>query len=284
MSLLVFGRTGQVAVELARRAPDAVFLGRLEADLGDPEACARAIRTHLPAAVINAAAYTAVDRAEEEEALATRINGIAPGVMAQACAALRVPLVHLSTDYVFDGGGAAPWRPDDRPSPLNAYGRSKLAGERAIAGAGGAHAIVRTSWVFSAHGGNFVRTMLRLSATRDALSIVKDQFGGPTPAADIAAACLTIADQLVQNPEKTGVYHYAGAPEVSWSIFAEAIFAMAGRDVAVSGIPSADYPTAATRPLNSKLDCSTTQSVFGLLRPDWRVGLRDILTELGETT
>ncbi len=282
MSLLVFGRTGQVATELARLVPDAVFLGRDAADLSDPDACAGAIRAHAASAVINAAAYTAVDRAEEEEALATTINAVAPGAMAQKCADLGIPLVHLSTDYVFDGSGESPWHPDDSPAPLGVYGRTKLAGERAVAQARGPHAILRTSWVFSAHGGNFVRTMLRLSETRDTLSIVEDQIGGPTPAAAIAAACLAVTEQLHADPGKTGLYHYSGAPDVSWKGFARAIFALAGRGVAVTGIPTADYPTPARRPLNSQLDCATTQTDFGLARPDWRGGLRHVLTELGE--
>ena len=282
MRLLVFGRSGQVATELARRAGDALLLDRDRADLTDPAACAAAIRAHAPDAVINAAAYTAVDRAEEEEAIATTINADAPGAMARQCASLGIPLVHISTDYVFDGGGAAAWRPEDTAAPLNAYGRSKLAGEHAIAQAGGPHVILRTSWVFSAHGANFVRTMLRLAQTRDALKIVDDQIGGPTPAADIAAACLTVAQQLQTDPGKTGIYHYVGAPYVSWKGFAEAIFDSAGRDVGVTGIATSDYPTPAQRPLNSRLDCTATRAVFGLARPDWRAGLKNVLTELGE--
>lgn len=282
MRLLILGRTGQVAIELGRRAPDALLLGREQANLTDLDACANAIRTHAPDAVINAAAYTAVDRAEEEEPIATRINGEAPGAIARGCAALGIPLVHISTDYVFDGGGTTPWRPDDHPAPQNAYGRSKLAGERAIAQAGGPHAILRTAWVFSAHGSNFVRTMLRLSQTRNALSIVDDQIGGPTTAADIAIACLAIAEQLRADPGKTGIYHYSGTPDISWQGFAAEIFTMAARDVAVTGIPTADYPTQAQRPLNSRLDCNTTETVFGLPRPDWRAGLRGVLKELGE--
>lgn len=281
MSLLVFGKTGQVATELARRAPDAVYLGRDAADLTDPAACMAAIDAHKPDAVINAAAYTAVDAAEEDEDTAQAINAIAPGAMAHACAARGIPLVHISTDYVFDGSGTAPRGPKDPVSPQNAYGRSKLAGEQAIAAAGGTHAILRTSWVFSAHGGNFVKTMLRLSETRDALSIVDDQIGGPTPAADIAAACLKIAAQLQADPGKSGVYHFSGAPDVSWKDFAEAIFARAGREVAVSGIPTADYPTPAARPLNSRLDCADAETVFGIPRPDWRSGLDAVLKEMG---
>ena len=284
MSVLVFGRTGQVATELAQIAPDAVFLGRDVADLMDPAACAAAIHAHAPRAVINAAAYTAVDKAEADEAAAMRVNSEAPAAIAQACAALGIPLVHISTDYVFDGSGAEPRKPADPVAPINAYGRSKLAGERAIVQAGGTYAILRTSWVVSAHGANFVRTMLRLSETRHALNVVDDQIGGPTCAADIAAACLAIADQLISDPEKSGVYHFSGAPDVSWKDFATAIFAAAGRTVAVTSIPTSDYPTLAQRPLNSRLDCSATEATFGIARPDWRAGLHDILTELKEVS
>jgi dTDP-4-dehydrorhamnose reductase len=169
--ILVFGKTGQVATEL-QRLGDVVALGRDQANLSDPAACADAIRTHAPRAVINAAAYTAVDRSEEEEVLATIINGDAPTAMAQACAELDIPLIHISTDYVFAGTGGAPWQPDDPTAPQNAYGRSKLAGEIGIRNSGAVHAILRTSWVVSAHGANFVKTMLRLLDTRDALNIV----------------------------------------------------------------------------------------------------------------
>ena len=283
MSLLVFGQTGQVATEIARRAPHALCLGRDKADLADPDACAFAIERHAPRAVINAAAYTAVDRAEDEEPQATRINADAPAAMARACATLGIPLIHISTDYVFDGSGNAPRAVKAPTAPLNAYGRSKLAGEAAIRATGAAHAILRTSWVFSAHGSNFLKTMLRLSDTRDALSIVNDQIGGPTPAGDIAEACLTIANRLTADPTLTGTYHFSGAPDVSWQGFAEAIFAAAGRHVTVTGIPTADYPTPAARPLNSRLDCRTTETAFGLTRPDWRAALPDIFNEIGVT-
>src|SRR6056297_1191254 len=216
MSLLVFGKTGQVATELARLVPDAIFLGRDQADLTDPAACADAIRNHAPKAVINAAAYTAVDRVEEEEELAHQVNAIAPAAMAHACAELGIPFVHISTDYVFDGTGTEPHAASDPVAPQNAYGRSKLAGEQAIAQAGGTFAILRTSWVFSAHGANFLKTMLRLSESRDALNIVDDQIGGPTAAADIAAACLTIADKLQVDSTAAGIYHFSGAPDASW--------------------------------------------------------------------
>ena len=281
MSILVFGKTGQVASELAR-LPDTLCLGRDAADLNDPPACAAAVIAHAPRAVINAAAYTAVDRAEEEEATALTINGTAPGAMAQACADLGIPLVHISTDYVFAGDGDAPWSPAAPTGPLGAYGRTKLAGEQAVEAVGGPHAILRTSWVVSAHGSNFVKTMLRLGSERSRLNIVADQIGGPTGAREIAAACRIIAQQLVTDPAKTGTYHFAGAPDCSWAGFARAIFARAGLDCAVHDIPSSAYPTPALRPLNSRLDCTSLHAAFGIVRPNWADTLTDILTELGE--
>jgi dTDP-4-dehydrorhamnose reductase len=281
MPILVFGRSGQVGHALAQ-LPGVRCLARAEADLGDPVACGAAIREIGPVAVINAAAYTNVDKAEEQEALATRINGEAPGVMAQVCAGLGIPFVSISTDYVFDGAGCTPWKPGDSIGPLGAYGRSKLAGERAISGAGGAWVVLRTSWVVSAQGNNFVRTMLRLGAARDGLDIVADQIGGPTPARAIAGACMQMVKTLVSEPEKRGVYHYAGAPDVSWADFAREIFRQAGIACEVRDIASVAYPTPAQRPLNSRLDCQTTESVFGLERPDWQRGLADILQELKE--
>jgi dTDP-4-dehydrorhamnose reductase len=280
--ILVFGKTGQVATEL-QRLGDVVALGRDQADLSDPAACADAIRTHAPPAVINAAAYTAVDKAEEEEALATTINGDAPTAMAQACAELSIPLIHISTDYVFAGTGDAPWQPDAPTAPQNAYGRSKLAGEIGIRNSGAVHAILRTSWVVSADGANFVKTMLRLSDIRDALNVVADQIGGPTPAHDIAAACLQIAEQLIADPLKSGTYHYCGAPHVSWADFARAIFNQAGRAVAVTPIPTTDYPTPARRPLNSRLDCHATKQAFDIASPNWCDGLNMILQKLEGT-
>jgi len=281
--LLVFGCTGQVARELRHLAP-VLALGRDAADLAQPGACAEAIHAHRPRAVINAAAYTAVDRAEDEEPLATAINGAAPAEMALACAALDIPLVHISTDYVFPGTGHHPWAPGDTARPANAYGRSKWAGERGIRASGCTHAILRTSWVFSAHGTNFVKTMLRLSDTRGQISVVDDQIGGPTPARAIAAACLAIAQQLKDAPGKTGTYHFSGAPNVSWCSFARAIFSLTGRPARVEAIPTSAYPTPAARPLNSRFECNTTTSVFGLPRPDWHAGLTECLTELGVST
>ena len=282
MTALVFGRTGQVACELARLAPDAVFLGRDQADLTDPAACAAAIAASGADLVINAAAYTAVDAAESDEATATRVNGAAPGAMARACAARGIPFLQISTDYVFDGGGTTPW-PETAPvAPLGAYGRSKLEGERQVLAAGGAQVILRTAWVFSAHGKNFVKTMLRVGATRDSLTVVDDQRGGPTPAADIAATLLTIGRAFAQGRGQSGIFHYAGAPAVSWADFAEAIFAASSlpQKPAVLRIPTSAYPTPATRPANSVLDCARIRAAYGIHEPDWRPGLAAVIKEL----
>ena len=282
MKLLVFGQTGQVARELqARAGPDLeiVALGRDRADLEDPAACAEQVAQTGADAVINAAAYTGVDRAEEEEARATVINGAAPAAMAEAAVRRGVPFLHVSTDYVFDGSGGAPFAPGDRPAPVNAYGRSKLAGEEGVRAAGGQAAILRTSWVFSAHGANFVKTMLGLSQTRDALSVVDDQIGGPTPADDIAATLITMARAMLAG-QGGGTWHFAGAPAISWAGFARETFAQAGRDVAVTGIPGSDYPTLAARPLNSRLDCATQETDFGIKPADWKAGLARAIAEL----
>ncbi len=287
MRLLVFGRTGQVARELACRAPDAIFLDRTAADLMDPAACAAAIRAHAPqlaggGAVINAAAWTAVDKAEAEEAAATVVNGDAPGAMARAAAELGLPFLHVSTDYVFDGSGETPWKPRDPTGPLGAYGRSKLAGEEAVRAAGGTHLILRTSWVFSAHGTNFVKTMLRLGRERSHLRVVADQIGGPTPAGDIAAALLHLAAAL-RDGAPGGTHHFAGQPETSWAGFARETFAQAGLAVTVEDIPTAAYPTPARRPLNSRLDCSALGAAFGIAPPDWRQGLAQVTGKLKES-
>ena len=277
--ILVFGKTGQVARELQSHK-DVIAMGRDEADLSVPTTCKEAIRRYKPRAVINAAAYTAVDKAESEEYLANKINGDAPGAMASACADLDIPLVHISTDYVFDGSGTTPWSVTDIPNPKNAYGRSKLKGEQAIKASGCVHAILRTSWVVSAHGNNFVKTMRRLSETRDRITVVDDQIGGPTCARDIAQACISIAEQLILDPGKSGIYHYSGQPNVSWCQFANAIFERMDCKTIASPILTTEYPTTALRPLNSRLDCETTQDTFGIARPFWRDGLAEILRDL----
>jgi dTDP-4-dehydrorhamnose reductase len=278
--LLVFGRSGQVATELVRLAPEAIFLGRDQADLSDPEACAAAIRGAGCKAVINAAAYTAVDRAESEPDLAHLVNAEAPGAMARAAAELGIPFLHISTDYVFDGSGETPWFETDPTGPLGVYGATKLAGEQAIAGAGGQWAVLRTSWVFSAHGANFVKTMLRLGAERDELRVVADQHGGPTPARDIARACLTMIAVLQADAAKGGIYHFAGTPDTTWAEFARAIMAQAGHSCRVTDITTADYPTPARRPANSRLNSAAISRDFGISRPDWQTGLADVLKEL----
>ncbi|MEP1612818.1 MAG: dTDP-4-dehydrorhamnose reductase [Roseobacter sp.] len=280
MTLLVFGKTGQVATELARLAPDATFLSRDQVDLADPAQVAAILSQTQADAIINAAAYTAVDKAESEADVAQAVNGTSVGIMAAHAAAQGIPFVHISTDYVFDGTGASPRAPHEATGPLGVYGESKLAGEALITGAGGIFAILRTSWVFSAHGNNFLKTMLRLSESRDQLSIVADQIGGPTPAGAIAQACLALVKALAADPSKTGIYHFSGAPDASWADFARAIFATAGRDIDVEDIPTTAFPTPAARPLNSRLDCATLQTEFGISRPDWKTAVAQIVGEL----
>jgi dTDP-4-dehydrorhamnose reductase len=282
MRLLVFGQTGQVARELVRRAGPGVVitaLGRDVADLSDPSACALAIDRAKVDAVINAAAWTAVDRAEADEPAATVINGDAPGAMARAAAARKLPFLHISTDYVFDGAGDQPFAPDHPTAPLNAYGRSKLAGEIAVRAAKGPHLILRTSWVVSAHGANFVKTMLRLGREREVLRVVADQTGGPTPAAAIADALIAAARAMCDG-SAGGTHHFAGSPDTSWAGFARAIMAGASLPCRIEDIATADYPTPARRPLNSRLDCQSFEAAFGLPRPDWRAGLDEILKEV----
>lgn len=277
--ILIFGKTGQIATELGTF--DGIkALGRDDADLSEPIACANAIRRYKPQVVINAAAYTAVDKAENEGDLAFVINGRAPGAMAMACAELTIPLVHISTEYVFDGTGSNPWQISDTPKSNNVYGRSKLLGEKSIMGSGCIYAIVRTSWVVSAHGNNFVKNMMRLSETKDRISVVNDQVGGPTCARDVAHTSISIAKQLIQSPNKTGIYHYCGQPDVSWSDFANAIFSLTSSKAIVDPISSNEYPTPASRPCNSRLDCTVTKNVFGIDRPYWREGLKQIIKDL----
>ena len=281
MKILVFGRTGQVATCLQEQA-DVIALGRDQADLGSPDMLRAAIEATDADVIINAAAYTAVDKAETDTDQAEQVNHLAVGTMARAAAKRGIPFLHISTDYVFPGGGEIAWNTDDATGPLGVYGATKLRGEQAVAAAGGIHAILRTSWVFSAHGNNFVKTMLRLGKERDALTIVGDQIGGPTAAADIASALLAIAPQL--TAANSGVYHFSGAPDCSWADFAREIFAQSGITCAVTPIPTSDYPTPATRPLNSRLNCKATETAFGVAQPDWRASLAAVLKDLGEAS
>ena len=279
--ILVFGKTGQIATELST-FENLKTLGRERANLSKPLECRKAILFTKPKAVINAAAYTAVDNAESDEYLARQINCEAVAIMAKTCAELNIPLVHISTDYVFDGGGTTPWLTSDIPNPINAYGRSKLQGEQAIEASGCIYVILRTSWVVSAHGNNFVKTMLRLSERKHSLNVVDDQIGGPTFAGDIAHTCVLIAEQLIKEPSKKGIYHYTGQPDVSWFQFAKQIFEQAGARTIATPILTSDYPTPAPRPLNSRLNCSTTKEVFGISRPFWYDALENILKELDQ--
>jgi dTDP-4-dehydrorhamnose reductase len=281
MRVLVFGETGQVARSLAKicaiKGVKARFLGRDEADLSNPLACAAQIAVTDADVVINAAAYTAVDAAEDDRELARLVNGGSPMAMAREAARRNLPFLHISTDYVFDGSGEKPWLEDDKPNPQGAYGRTKLAGEIGVLGAGGPQAVLRTAWVFSPYGANFVKTMLRVGATRDELNVVDDQFGGPTPAAGIAEALLVIAQAFYEGRGVNGLFHYTGAPRCSWADFATAIFATAGMPAKVRSIPSCDYPTPVKRPANSVLECSKIKAVYGIDQPDWQAGLLEVL-------
>lgn len=282
MRVLVFGETGQVATALRKHAgnTEVITLGRDQADLGTPDMLRAVIAATDADVIINAAAYTAVDRAEEDADQAEQVNHLAVGTMARAAAKRGLPLLHISTDYVFAGDGARPWHPDDETGALSVYGATKRRGEEALQLAGGPHAILRTSWVFSATGHNFVKTMLRLGSERDSLRVVDDQIGGPTAADDIAMALLTMARAFAEGRGISGIYHYAGAPDVSWAGFAQEIFAQATLPCTVTPIPTTDYPTPAPRPLNSRLDCTTLETDFGIKRPDWRVSLGTVLKEI----
>ena len=283
MKVLLIGRTGQVASEVLRRAPEGVevrAVGREVVDLTNPAECAEVVLGAEVDAVVNAAAWTAVDKAETDEEVARVVNGEAPFAMALAAMRRGLPFVHISTDYVFDGTGMEPFRPDSPVAPQNAYGRTKLLGEEGVRSAGGPHVILRTSWVFSAFGANFVKTMLRLGRERAEINVVDDQVGGPTPAADIADACLTVARALRDGAEG-GTHHLSGAPAVSWAEFARAVMEEAGLGCRVNPIPTSAYPTPAKRPLNSRMDGSSLERAFGIGQPDWRAGLRDVVRELG---
>jgi len=288
---LIFGCQGQVGQELQRRIGSRVahFVDRASVDITDAVAVAEIVSRLRPGVVINAAAYTAVDKAESEPDLAHAVNAEAPGYLARACAIHGAVLLHLSTDYVFDGSGTRPWREDDPINPLSVYGATKAAGEAAVRATLDRHLILRTAWVVSPFRGNFVKTMLRLAAERDELRVVDDQFGGPTMAADIAVTALALADRLAAGgaAEHFGTFHYAGAPYVSWYAFAQSIVAGAkaygGRQPKVTPIGTPDYPTPARRPANSRLDCSKLARIHGIAAPDWRVALADLLAELHQT-
>ncbi|NNE89979.1 MAG: dTDP-4-dehydrorhamnose reductase [Silicimonas sp.] len=280
MTVLVFGKNGQVARELRRLLPDAVFLGRDAADLTKPQISAELIRAHNPSCVLNAAAYTNVDKAEAEFDMAATINGTAPAIMAEAAQKLGIPFVHISTDYVFDGSGSAPRRSDDPVGPICAYGQTKLQGEIGVRAAHETAVILRTSWVFSAHGTNFVKSMLRLGPSNENIRIVADQIGGPTPAKDIAAAVFAIASSQINERKPGATYHFSGAPDVSWADFAREVFSQKGLPTKVVDITTSEFVRPAKRPLNSRLNCESLARDYNIGRPDWRMGLAEVLAEL----
>ncbi|KAA2284854.1 dTDP-4-dehydrorhamnose reductase [Arenimonas fontis] len=300
MRILLLGADGQLGTELRRRLAGLgkVVAGTLSGRLPDGEACEAVDLTRpealpalvarvAPALVVNAAAYTQVDLAEREPELAFAINAEAPGLLARACSAAGVPLVHFSTDYVFDGQGSRPWREDDPARPLGVYGASKLAGEQAVLAADARHLVFRLCWVYAAHGHNFLRTMLRLAGERERLRVVNDQRGAPTPAHWIADV---VAKVLAAGHERGGPYHLAAAGECSWYEFACAIFegavarGLLARAPQVEAISTADYPTPARRPAWSRLDCSRLARDFGLALPDWRQGLDEVLDRLSRAS
>ena len=285
MRILLTGCAGQLGRELKRSLAclgEVIACDRQEFDLADPDALRDAVRDAAPAVIVNAAAHTAVDKAESEPELAMAINAIAPGVLAEEAKRLGALLIHYSTDYVFDGTKPAPYTEDDSPAPLSVYGRSKREGELAIAATGARHLILRTSWVYGLHGANFMKTMLRLGKEHDELRVVGDQIGAPTWSRHLAdVTALVLARKDIPN----GLYHLAAAGETSWHGYAEAIFYEAQRvglmdkSPVVHRITSADYPLPAARPANSRLDCSRFRRDFDLTLPDWRTGLIDCLAD-----
>jgi dTDP-4-dehydrorhamnose reductase len=282
MRVAVTGAKGQVATALVEKAGaefEILSLSRPGFSLEDRDSVIAGIEAARPDVVVNAAAYTAVDKAESEEDRAMRVNGAGAGHVAEAAAGIGAPLLHLSTDYVFDGALDRPYREDDPTGPTGAYGRSKLAGEERVTEYCPDSAILRTAWVYSPFGTNFVRTMLRLNESRDEVSVVADQRGNPTSALDIADALMVIAKRICGDsaPELRGVFHMTGSGEATWADLAEAVFdeahARGRRPTRVRRIPSAEYPTLARRPANSRLDSEKLRRVYGVVLPDWRASL-----------
>ena len=286
--ILVFGRSGQVARELAELGEQTgramVLAGRETLDLADHGAIEGLVAQVRPSAVINAAAYTAVDRAESDADAAYALNRHAPAAMALTCAARGLPFVHFSTDYVFDGALDRPYVETDPTGPTGVYGASKLAGEQAVTAAGGAAVTLRTSWVYSVHGANFVKTMLRLAADREELGVVGDQHGRPTWARDCAQAALIAVDALGGDPGLAGVYHLSGAGDATWAELASAVFeqsaARNGPTARVRAITTADYPTPARRPANSRLDCGKIESALPWRCRPWRDSVAACMSEM----
>ncbi|MEG3163833.1 dTDP-4-dehydrorhamnose reductase [Sphingomonas sp. PB2P19] len=287
--VLVTGGNGQLGTELRRHHwPDGWTVTAIDIDaldLRDPAAITAMVESQPWDAIISAGAYTAVDKAETDSVTAWAVNALAPAAFATACAKASIPIVQVSTDYVFDGARDGAWEVDDPVAPLGVYGASKLGGELAVRTSGARHVIVRTAWVVSAHGSNFVKTMLRVGATTSPLRVVDDQRGSPTAAADLAAALATIAVRLADDPAApTGTYHFSNAGAVTWAGFAREIFAQSaargGPSAAVVGIPTSDYPTPATRPANSLLSHAAIIRDYGIRPAAWQTGLANILDEL----
>ncbi|MBM1205416.1 dTDP-4-dehydrorhamnose reductase [Pseudomonas fragi] len=287
MKILISGKTGQVAVELQKHLAglgELIVLGRDVLDLSQPDQIRAQVRAHKPDLLIIAAAHTAVDQAENEPELAFAINAIAPGVFAEEAAALGIPLIHYSTDYVFDGRKPAPYTEDDATNPLGVYGKSKLAGELAIAASGAQHLILRTSWVYSTHGKNFLLTMQRLLQERSELRVVADQIGAPTWAGTIAQSTRALIERWQSGDAAAwGTYHLTASGETSWFGFTQAIaghLTAQGKACAtLEPIPASAYPTPAARPQNSRLDCSKLAREWGVAQPDWEAALSACLAE-----
>ncbi len=288
MRILLFGCDGQLGRELtalsSERAVDLVGLNHAAVDITDPVAVARALEAQRPDVVVNAAAYTAVDKAESEPDLAARANAMAPGLIAERCARYRTPMIHVSTDYVFDGTKASAYVEADPIAPLGVYGRTKAAGEAAVRAAGERHLILRTSWVYGIHGANFLKTMLRLARERDRLTIVADQRGCPTATRDIAEGILAAAQAACAGTARWGTYHLAGTGVTTWHGFASAIVAHAaahtGRTPEMAPITTADYPTPAKRPANSELDSSQFERAFRFRAAPWQDRVAEVVDTL----
>jgi dTDP-4-dehydrorhamnose reductase len=292
VKILVTGRQGQLARSLVEAADTSdvqlVSVGRPVLDLADAKSVTALISRERPDVVVNAAAYTLVDKAEVESTLAHDVNALGAEYVAKACVAHSIPIIHISTDYVFDGTKDGPYREDDPTSPINAYGRSKLEGEMRVAKACAQHVILRTAWVHSPWGGNFVKTMLRLAAERPVIGVVDDQMGSPTYAPHLAEAVLAIARRIGTDPAGTawGIYHAVGAGETSWFGVAREIFRSAAEHglpaAQVKAIATADFPTPARRPANSRLNCDRLRQSFGLELPDWRAGVESCVARLSD--
>ncbi|QXC52247.1 dTDP-4-dehydrorhamnose reductase (plasmid) [Agrobacterium salinitolerans] len=292
MRLAVTGKNGQVVSALQALASDEleiVALGRPELDLAQPETVLKTLREVKPDVVVSAAAYTAVDKAESEQDIAFAVNRDGARAVAQAASDIGIPVIHLSTDYVFDGTKDTAYVESDPTGPTSVYGHSKLEGERAVSEATDNYVVLRTAWVYSEYGNNFVKTMLRLSENRDEINVVADQFGCPTSANDIAAAVVTVARMLAEDSSTRlrGVFHLSGTGETNWANFAKQIFALSaengGKSIVVNDITTEQYPTPARRPANSRLDCSKLEAVYGIKLPSWQTSTRAVVTALAQS-